>query len=141
MRLAFVLPLIALACGPSEQEVQEAALAEAKRACGRSYSSTEKVLKDMLYSQGLAEVKLIEKEKYADACAAMKLTKEQLRCFDPNLNSDAACQDPEIKKKVGELTALMISPMKSGGAAEGAAAGGAAPAAPADGTATPAAPQ
>lgn len=149
----FVAALL-VGCGPSAAELEaESAAAQMRKDCGRTYSSSQKVLQDMLYSKGVAEVTFVDRTKYIDKCVELKLGKAELKCVDPNLAEGEECKGlPDAaKKNVKALQAYMISPMtgkggdakeekkkdpapvakdgEAGGEAGGEAAGGEAPAA------------
>jgi len=135
----FVATLL-VACGPSAAEQKAAAEhAEARKDCGRTYSSSEKVLQDLFYSRGVAEVEFIDRSKYIEKCVELKLSSAELKCVDPNLAEGEECKAlaEDSRKKVTELQKFMTSPMrkdadtkkaegdKSEGEAGGEAAGGA----------------
>jgi len=134
-----VVASLLVACGPSAAEqkaAQEAA--EARKDCGRTYSSSEKVLQDLLYSRGVAEVKFADRGAYIDKCVELSLSAAELKCTDPNLAQGPECQGipEESRKKITELQKFMTSPMreeadekkaegeKAAGEAGGEAAGG-----------------
>jgi len=136
-----------VACGPSAAELKaENDAAQLRRDCGRTFSSSEKGLKDMLYKRRVAEVKFVERSKYIDKCVDLALGKAELKCVDPNLAEGSECKalPKDQMERVKKLQAYMVSPMtgKGGdtktaekpadkpaeGEAGGAAAGGEAPA-------------
>lgn len=145
MRVPFlVVATLLVACGPSAAEREAGVAAQnARKDCGRTYSSSEKVFQDLLYSKGVAEVTFVEREKYIEKCVSLGLSKDQLSCVDPNTAGTDTCKnmDDTVKAQVKELADLMLSPMtdkgekkeepaaaKAEGEAGGEAAGG-----PADG--------
>jgi hypothetical protein len=146
VRIVFLLAttmMFATACetGPDPIEVETAA---ARKVCGRLFSSSSKVYQDELYKRGVAEVKFADKTAFVEMCVGMKLSKDDLRCADPNLASSKDCKDlsADLATKHKELKEFMIAPTiallkakAGGGEAEGQAAGGATPA---DGEAAPA---
>lgn len=142
MRFVSMFSLCLLvACGPSAAEREaDVAAATARKDCGRTYSSLEKAYQDKLYAMGKADVEFVAKDKYLEKCVELGLTKDALRCADPNLaeGSDCKALAQADQDKVKSLVELMLSPMKTdkkdaaakteGEAAEGAAAGGETPA-------------
>lgn len=118
MRTSLIaLVSLLVACGPSAAEQKAAAeLAKARRECGRTYSSSEKVLQDMLYSRGVAEVEFAERNAYIEKCVELSLSSTELKCVDPNLAEGDECKAmPEAsRKKVKELQKFMTAPMMKG---------------------------
>ena len=150
MRVPFLaVATLLVACGPSaEQRSADVAAQTARKVCARTYSSSEKVFQDLLYSKGVAEVTFVEREKYIEKCVGLGLSKEELSCVDPNTAGTDTCKgmDDAVKAKVKDLGDFMISPMtdkgedkkkeepaaaKGEGEAGGEAAGGPADGAPA----------
>ena len=135
MRIALMITvgLLAGACGPSAEEVAaDNAAKEAESRCNQLFNATKKVTEEFLWSQGVAEVTLVDKTKFTDKCIAMNLTQADIRCMDPNTGGGEECKD-----KRDELQKFMISPMtekkdeakdtdaaKEGEGAEGAAKDG-----------------
>lgn len=115
MRIAMLsLALLTMACGPSAAEVEaEAKAQKARTDCGRAYSSSEKVTRDYLYKNGVAEVNFVDRQKYIDKCVELGMSKSELKCLDPNIAEGDACKGlPEgSAKKVKELGEFMMSPM------------------------------
>jgi hypothetical protein len=114
----FAVAAMLVACGPTAAERQADATAQnARKDCARTYSSSQKVFQDLLYSQGVAEVTFVDREKYIEKCVGLGLSKDQLSCVDPNTAGTDACKnmDDTVKAQVKSLGDYMISPMTGKG--------------------------
>ena len=109
-----ILLLSLVACeppGPTEAEIAAKAL---EKSCARLYEGQTKVFRDELYKRQVPEdkVKFGAKDEYVKKCIDAGLTKDQMKCIDPNLQDDSCTEKmKDVADKAEGLKTFLFSPM------------------------------